>query len=52
LALGLENPVSALLLSSAEFNANVVSTGLVVGYVVQRLNQLQKEEGSSIKIEK
>jgi hypothetical protein len=52
LALGLENPVSALLISSAAFNANVVSTGLVVGYVVQRLNQLQKEEGSSIKIEK
>jgi hypothetical protein len=46
LALGLENPVSALLISSAAFNANVVSTGLVVGYVVQRLNQLQKEKGS------
>jgi hypothetical protein len=47
LALGLENPVSALLISSAAFNANVVSTGLVVGYVGQRLNQLQKEKRSS-----
>jgi hypothetical protein len=44
LALGLENPVSALLISSATFNANVVSTGLVVGYVIQRLSQLQKEK--------
>ncbi len=44
LALGLENPVQALLISSAAFNANVVSTGLVVGYVVQRLSQLQKEK--------
>jgi hypothetical protein len=44
LALGLENPVSALLISSATFNANVVSTGLVVGYVVQRLSQVQKEK--------
>lgn len=42
LALGVENSVSALLISSATFNANVVSTGLVVGYVVQRLSQLQK----------
>jgi hypothetical protein len=47
LALGLENPVSALLISSAAFNANVVSTGLVVGYVVQRLNQQQKEKSSA-----
>jgi hypothetical protein len=44
LALGLENPVNALLISSATFNANVVSTGLVVGYVIQRLSQLQKEK--------
>jgi hypothetical protein len=49
LALGLENPVSALLISSAAFNANVVSTGLVVGYVVQRLTQLQKEKSQPIK---
>jgi hypothetical protein len=42
LALGLQNPVQALLLSSATFNANVVSTGLVVGYVIQRLSQQQK----------
>ncbi len=47
LALGLENAVSALLISSAAFNANVVSTGLVVGYVVQRLNQVQKAKRSS-----
>ncbi len=47
LALGLENAVSALLISSAAFNANVVSTGLVVGYVVQRLNQVQKAKGSA-----
>jgi hypothetical protein len=49
LALGLENPVSALLISSAAFNANVVSTGLVVGYVVQRLNQIQKEKVHAVK---
>jgi hypothetical protein len=42
LALGLENPAQALLISSAAFNANVVSTGLVVGYVIQRMSQLQK----------
>ena len=42
LALDLQNPVQALLLSSAIFNANVVSTGLVVGYVIQRLSQQQK----------
>jgi hypothetical protein len=42
LALGLQNPVQALLLSSATFNANVVSTGLVVGYVIQKLSQQQK----------
>jgi hypothetical protein len=44
LAIGFENPVQALLLSSATFNANVVSTGLVVGYVIQRLSQQQKPD--------
>ncbi len=44
LALGLENPVGALLICSATFNANVVSTGLVVGYVIQRLNEMQKDK--------
>jgi hypothetical protein len=39
LAIGYENQVRALLISSATFNANVVSTGLVVGYVIQRMNQ-------------
>ena len=42
LAIGFENPVRALLLSSATFNANVVSTGLVVGYVIQRMAQQRK----------
>jgi hypothetical protein len=42
LALGVENQVQALLLSSATFNANVVSTGLVVGYVVQKLSPKTK----------
>ncbi len=37
LALGYQNPVQTLLLSSATFNANVVSTGLVLGYVSQKL---------------
>ncbi len=46
LALGLQNPVQALLISSATFNANVVSTGLVVGYVLQRLSQNQKLDKS------
>jgi type III secretory pathway component EscS len=32
------------MISSAAFIANVVSTGLVVGYVVQKLTQLQKEK--------
>ncbi len=44
LALGLENAVQTLLVSSATFNANVVSTGLVVGYVIQRLSQQQKNQ--------
>jgi hypothetical protein len=39
LAMGFENAVQALLISSATFNANVVSTGLVVGYVIQRMAQ-------------
>lgn len=39
LAMGFENPVQALLINSATFNANVVSTGLVVGYVIQRTTQ-------------
>jgi hypothetical protein len=37
LALGYQNPVQTLLLGSATFNANVVSTGLVLGYVSQKL---------------
>jgi hypothetical protein len=37
LALGFANPVEVLVLCSATFNANVVSTGFIVGYVVQRL---------------
>jgi hypothetical protein len=37
LALGYGNAVQTLLLSSATFNANVVSTGLVLGYVSQKL---------------
>lgn len=35
LAVGTENPVSALLLGSATFNANVVSTGFLIGYIMQ-----------------
>jgi len=38
LALGYGNSVGTLLLSSATFNANVVSTGLVLGLVSQRLS--------------
>jgi hypothetical protein len=37
LALGLANPVEVLILCSSTFNANVVSTGFIVGYVVQKL---------------
>jgi hypothetical protein len=44
LAIGFENPVRALLLSSATFNANVVSTGLVVGYVIQKMSQQKKQK--------
>ena len=42
LALGYENTVQTLLLSSATFNANVVSTGLVLGYVSQKLSPHKK----------
>ena len=42
LALGYENSVQTLLLSSATFNANVVSTGLVLGYVSQKLGSKKK----------
>jgi hypothetical protein len=44
LALGLQDSVQALLLSSATFNAHVVNTGLVVGYVIWRLSQQQKPD--------
>ncbi len=44
LALGFENPVNALLMSSATFNANVVSTGLVVGYVIQKMSRQKKQK--------
>ena len=37
LGLGLANPVEVLVLCSSTFNANVVSTGFIVGYVVQRI---------------
>lgn len=37
LALGLANPVQVLVLCSATFNSNVVSTGFIVGYVVQKM---------------
>jgi hypothetical protein len=33
LALGYANPVQTLVSSSASFNANVVSTGFILGYV-------------------
>ncbi len=35
LALGAANPVQTLLFCSATFNANVVSTGFILGYVTQ-----------------
>jgi hypothetical protein len=35
LALGAVNPVETLLFCSAAFNANVVSTGFILGYVTQ-----------------
>ncbi len=37
LALGFANPVEVLVLCSSTFNANVVSTGFIVGYIVQKL---------------
>jgi hypothetical protein len=37
LALGYANSVQALLFSSAAFNANVVSTGFILGYITQKL---------------
>ena len=42
LALGAANPVTTLLLCSATFNANVVSTGFIVGYVTQMMPVRQK----------
>jgi hypothetical protein len=39
LAFGTANGVEVLLYCSAAFNANVVSTGFVVGYVTQRLTK-------------
>jgi hypothetical protein len=36
LALGYTNSVQALVFSSAAFNANVVSTGFILGYVTQK----------------
>jgi len=47
LALGFQNSVQALLLSSATFNANVVSTGLVVGCVIQKLSEQQNNASKS-----
>jgi hypothetical protein len=43
LALGSANSVVVLLYSSAAFNANVVSTGFVVGYVMQVLPKPDKK---------
>jgi hypothetical protein len=37
LALGATNSVQTLVFSSAAFNANVVSTGFILGYVTQKL---------------
>ena len=39
LALGSGNAVEVLVACSATFNANVVSTGFLVGYLVQRSPQ-------------
>jgi hypothetical protein len=36
-ALGAANSVQALVFSSAAFNANVVSTGFILGYITQKL---------------
>ena len=43
LALGNANSLGVLLYSSAAFNANVVSTGFVLGYVVQGLSKLKRK---------
>jgi hypothetical protein len=37
LALGAANSVQTLVFSSAAFNANVVSTGFILGYVTRKL---------------
>lgn len=37
LALGFANQVEVLVLCSSTFNANVVSTGFIIGYIVQKL---------------
>ena len=42
LALGTANSVETLVLGSATFNANVVSTGFVIGYVMQKMPKKQK----------
>ncbi len=42
LALGINDSLSVLELCSATFDANVVSTGFVVGYVAQRLPKHDK----------
>jgi hypothetical protein len=39
LALGYANPVQVLVFTSASFNANVVSTGFILGYITQRHQQ-------------
>jgi hypothetical protein len=44
LALGTTNSLEVLLFSSASFNANVVSTGFVVGYVTQVLPKRKENE--------
>ena len=42
LALGATNSVQTLVFSSAAFNANVVSTGFILGYVTQKLPSEKK----------
>jgi hypothetical protein len=41
LALGYTNQVQVLVFSSASFNANVVSTGFILGYVTQRFQSIK-----------
>ena len=43
LALGFANPIQILVFCSAAFNANVVSTGFILGYVSQKLPQKKLE---------